>query len=126
MNPNRKHKIPETLCTHLPWAFLSLIFILACSSCSKFIGINLTRSKIKDLDTIYYQYQAHKYWDTELVFLEKNICLYSFQVVRKKTYIGTWRPKEDSLEVSFLYKRRMAPVDKTFSIKELKKIEHSH
>ena len=86
--------------------FLILILLGGFSSCSKMLNINLSKSEIKALDTIYYKKQNHKFFDTEWLFLDKNICQYSHTFIRKKTYTGTWTTIGDSLKVSYFYKNK--------------------
>ena len=83
------------------------------------LNLNLSKSEIKNLDTIYYKKQNHKVYDTEWLFLEKNICQFSTTLLRKKTYTGTWKKNGDSIKVSFFYQRKNAPSDKMIAIKDL-------
>ncbi|SNZ01358.1 hypothetical protein SAMN06265377_3196 [Flagellimonas pacifica] len=84
------------------------------------LNLNLSKSEIRTLDTIYYKKQNHKVYDSEWLFLEKNICQFSTTLLRKKTYTGTWTKKGDSLKVSFFYQGENAPADGMFAIEDLK------
>lgn len=84
------------------------------------LNLNLSKSEIKTLDTIYYKKQNHKLYDSEWLFLEKNICQFSTTLLRKKTYTGTWTKKGDSLKVSFFYQGKNAPSDRMVAIEDLK------
>ncbi len=96
-----------------------MILIVGFSSCSKMLNLNLSKSEIKSLDTIYYQKKNFKVFDTEWVFLDKNICLYKTTLLRKKTYIGTWTKIGDSIKMNFFYERRNAPADRMVAIDNL-------
>ena len=96
--------------------------LIALYSCSRTININLSKSEIKSLDTIYHQKSNGKFFDTEWAFLDKNICQFSTTFVRKKTYTGTWTRENDSLRVSFFYSGKNAPIDRRIAIKDCKKL----
>jgi hypothetical protein len=53
------------------------IVLFAFNSCSRTLNLNLSKQEIKSLDTVYYLKENHKFFDTEWLFLEKNICQYS-------------------------------------------------
>ena len=97
-----------------------VVFLVAVfGSCSRTLNINLSKAEAASLDTVYYLYKSHKFFDESWVFLEKNICRATTSFVRKKTYTGTWTTDGDSVRVSFFYSRKNAPVDRAFAIKEL-------
>lgn len=100
--------------------FLSLI-IFTTYSCSKVIGINLSKHEVKLLDTIYYKKKSFKVYDTEWFFLEKNICQFSTSLIRKKTYTGTWSIKGDSIIADFFYQNKKLPKRKSLHIDSVKK-----
>ena len=99
---------------------LIIILLVIFCSCSRVLNINLSKSEIKSLDTIYYLKKNHKFFDTEWVFLEKNICQMSTIQFRKKTYTGTWSKEGDSIKISFFYNKKNAPTNSMIAIKDLK------
>lgn len=84
-------------------------------------NLKLSKSQIKELSVVYYKKENFKSFDVEWVFYEKNICQFSTSFIRKKTYIGTWSVKEDSLVADFFYKNKNAPQRKVMHIKSVKK-----
>lgn len=98
---------------------LILIVLTALSSCSRTSNLNLSKSEIKTLDTIYYGSNNYKFFHDEWLFFDKNICQFSTTFLRKKTYTGTWRKEGDSLKVSFFYQGKNAPVDRMVAVEDL-------
>ncbi|MEH0154081.1 hypothetical protein V6R21_08015 [Limibacter armeniacum] len=98
---------------------LILIMLKLFSSCSRTVNLNLSKSEIKNLDTIYYKKTNHKVFDAEWLFLDKNICQYSTTLIRKKTYTGTWSKVGDSLKVNFFYEGKNKLADRMIAIETL-------
>lgn len=108
--------------SYLKIFIVGLIGILTLSNCSKTIGINLSKTEIKALDTIFLKQTNYAFFDTKWIFYEKNICQFSTNVIRKKTYTGTWSIKGDSIFATFFYRSKNAPKRQSIHINEVKKI----
>lgn len=104
-------------------AVIIVFFIVFLGSCSRTVNINLSKAEAASLDTVYYLYKNHKFFDESWVFMEKNICRITTYFIRKKTYTGTWTIVGDSVMVSFYYHRKNAPVDRSFAVKNLTKVK---
>ncbi len=99
---------------------ISLILILAFNNCARTKGINLSKSEIKSLDTIFSKTIGYKIYVDKWIFYEKNICQFSTTLIRKKTYTGTWSIKGDSIYPSFFYSNEIV-ADKAISLNSVKK-----
>ena len=97
------------------------LFVLSCSHTRL---INLSKGKISELDTIYIFKQNHKFFDTEWVFYEKQICQFKEHFIRKKIYTGTWTERNDTIFVNFFYNKKVISEKLKFIIsKDRKTIE---
>ncbi len=99
---------------------VSLIIVLLLTSCARTLNLQLSKKEISELPIVYTKFNNHKFFDTEWVFYEKNICQYSTTLMRKKTYTGTWQIVGDSVQIHFFYKGKRSPTDSSIALKELK------
>lgn len=92
-----------------PFSCILILIILSLNfSCSHTKLMNLSKKEIAGLDTIYYQNFNHKFFDTEWVLYEKQICQLKVKFVRQTTYTGTWVEKNDTIYVNFFYRKGVA------------------
>lgn len=99
---------------------ISFVATLIFNNCAKIKGINLSKSEVKSLDTLFSVRIGHKFFIDEWVFYEKNICQFSTTLIRKKTYTGTWSIKGDSIYPSFFYRKEVI-AEKSIPLNSLKK-----
>lgn len=94
-----------------PFAFVLMatgLLSLLIPSCTYTRLMGLSKKEIARLDTIYHQEFNNKFYITEWVFYEKQICQFKTQFVRTHVYTGTWAEKGDTLYANFFYKRKIA------------------
>lgn len=99
---------------------ISIITVFIFNNCVRIKGINLSKSEIKSLDTVFSKRIGYKIYTDEWIFYEKNICQFSTTLIRKKTYTGTWSIKGDSIYPSFFYNKKVI-ADKAISLNSVKK-----
>jgi hypothetical protein len=96
-----------------------IIFMMTLSfSCTHTRLLNISKSEISQLDTIYSQTFRHKFWDTEWILYEKQICHMKMKFVGTKIITGTWVEKNDTIFAYFFYGHRIASERKLLINKE--------
>lgn len=94
--------------------FLGIIIglMILQASCTHTRLLNLSKNEISKLDTVYYEVFNHKFFDTEWIFYEKQICQLKTKMVSTKVYTGTWIELNDTIYANFFYGKKVAKVRK--------------
>ena len=96
MNPSYRKIISLTI-------YLALIFFgFACSG-----RINLSRKEISGLHVVYRQIFNHKFFESEWIFYEKQLCQMKTKFISTKSFTGTWTEKNDTITAWFFNNKKV-------------------